>query len=82
MNTTNGHPESATRSRNLYQLGKWGAIAIIAYFLLTEHYAHVVQVLPYLLLLACPLMHMFMHKGHKNHDNHPQSTNSKEEVRR
>lgn len=43
-----------------------------AYFLLTEHLAHVVAVLPYLLLLACPLMHVFMHGGHGGHGNHDQ----------
>lgn len=41
-----------------------------AYFLLTEHLAHVVAVLPYLLLLACPLMHVFIHGGHGGHDHH------------
>jgi hypothetical protein len=38
--------------------------AIAAFFLLTEHTAHVFGALPYLLLLACPLMHFFMHHGH------------------
>ena len=32
--------------------------------LLTEHTAHVFGVLPWLLILACPLMHIFMHHGH------------------
>ncbi len=26
--------------------------------------------LPYLLILLCPLMHIFMHKGHGKHKNH------------
>jgi len=43
---------------------------IAAYFLLTEHLAHVVGALPYLLLLACPLMHVFMHGGHGGHGHH------------
>jgi len=43
-------------------------IAIIAFFLLAEHSAHVFGVLPYLLLLACPLMHLFMHGHHGGHD--------------
>jgi hypothetical protein len=33
----------------------------------TEHLAHALGVLPYLLILACPLMHMFMHGGHGSH---------------
>ncbi len=38
-----------------------------AYFLLTEHYAHTIRALPWVLLLACPLMHVFMHRGHTGH---------------
>lgn len=44
----------------------WGFAAIAAFFLLTEHYAHVVPYLPWLLLAACPLMHLFGH-GHGGH---------------
>lgn len=40
------------------------------YFLMTRHFAHVVDALPYLLLLACPLMHVFMHHGHGGHAGH------------
>ncbi len=46
--------------------------AIAAYFLITEHKAHLsgyLYYLPYLLLLACPLLHMFMHGGHDSHHN-------------
>ena len=44
-----------------------GFLAIAACFLLTEHTAHVFGALPYLLLAACPLMHIFMHHGHGHH---------------
>ena len=40
-----------------------GFLAIAAYFLWSEHRAHVVQFLPYGLLLLCPLLHLF-HGGH------------------
>lgn len=40
-----------------------GFLFIADFFLLTEHTAHVFGVLPYLLILACPLMHLFMHQG-------------------
>ncbi len=56
----------------LYQIGKWGGIAIIAYYLISEHQAHVIQALPFLFLLACPLMHFFMHGKH-NHTHHDQN---------
>ena len=29
-----------------------------------QHSAHLIAVVPYLLLLACPLMHLFMMHGH------------------
>ena len=41
-----------------------------AFFLITEHTAHLFGVLPYVLLLLCPLLHMFMHRGHDDHANH------------
>ena len=47
-------------------------LAIGAVFLATEHRAHLVGWIPYwpyLLLLACPLMHLFMHGGH-GHGSH------------
>ncbi|WP_375738664.1 DUF2933 domain-containing protein [Pseudomonas boanensis] len=45
----------------------WGFVAIAGFFLLSEHRAHVLGILPYLLLAACPLMHLFMHHGHGGH---------------
>lgn len=42
-----------------------GFVLIVGYFLITEHRAHVVQYLPFLLLAACPLMHLF--HGHGGH---------------
>lgn len=41
------------------------ALAVVSYYLLTVHLAHLAVALPYLFLLACPLMHIFGHKhGH------------------
>ena len=48
-------------------------LLIGAYFLATEHWAHIsgwIPYWPYLLLLACPLMHVFMHGGHGGHGDH------------
>ena len=47
-----------------------GFIVIAAFFLFSEHRAHALGYLPFLLLLACPLMHLFMHGGHGGHDGH------------
>jgi hypothetical protein len=47
-----------------------GFLAIAALFLVTEHAAHLWGLLPYALLLACPLMHLFHgHGGHRQHGN-------------
>ncbi len=40
-------------------------LAIAGYFLIAEHRAHLSGYLPFLLLLACPLLHAFMHGGHE-----------------
>ena len=45
-------------------------LIIGALLLVTEHWAHLTGWFPqwpYLLLLACPLMHLFMHGGHGGH---------------
>jgi hypothetical protein len=47
-----------------------GFLAVGAFYLLTEHTAHVYGVLPFLLLALCPLMHLFMHGGHGGHAGH------------
>jgi DUF2933 family protein len=44
-----------------------GFLAIAGFYLITEHNAHLLGWLPWLLLLACPLMHFFMHGGHGDH---------------
>ena len=45
-------------------------VAAGGYFLWTEHQAHLLTALPYLILLLCPLMHIFMHGGHGSHGDH------------
>jgi hypothetical protein len=42
-----------------------GFLAVAGFFLLTEHRAHLLGVLPFLILLACPLLH-FAHHGRHN----------------
>lgn len=41
-----------------------GFLLIAGFYLITEHTAHVFGVLPYLVIAACTLMHLFMHHGH------------------
>ncbi|WP_119157799.1 DUF2933 domain-containing protein [Caldimonas tepidiphila] len=46
----------------------WVVLAAVAtWFLWAEHRAHLLGALPYLILLLCPLMHVFMHRGHHGH---------------
>ncbi len=51
-----------------------GIVAVLGitgvYYVTTEHWQHTWTFLPYLLLLACPLMHLFMHGGHGGHGGH------------
>ena len=56
-------PKSWLRSRPTLVVVAF--LLVAGFFLLTEHRAHVFGVLPYVLLLACPLMHFF-HGGHRH----------------
>jgi len=47
-----------------------GFLGVAGYFLITEHTAHVFGALPWLLLAACPVMHLFMHHGHHGRHDH------------
>jgi hypothetical protein len=77
MNT--GQKFSASKLlRSRTGLALIGFLLVIAFFLVTEHTAHVFGVLPYLLLLLCPLLHVFMHGGHGEHAGH--GAESKQEV--
>ncbi|QOZ28487.1 DUF2933 domain-containing protein [Bradyrhizobium sp. CCBAU 51753] len=44
--------------------------AIVGALLFTQHQAHVIGVLLWLPLLACPLMHFFMHGKHRRSELH------------
>ena len=62
-------------SRNMEQRNGWSRantvlvafLAVAGFYLIAEHRAHVFGYLPFLLLLACPFLHMFMHGGHGGH---------------
>lgn len=50
-----------------------GFAIVGGYYLLTRHLQHVTDAIPYLLLMACPIMHLFHgHGGHGYHGHgHP-----------
>lgn len=54
------------RYRRVSRYVFFGFIAVAGYFVLVEHRAHLAPYLPFLLLAACPLMHLFHHGGHKH----------------
>jgi len=47
----------------------FGFLAVAGFFFFTEHRAHLMGALPFLLLALCPLMHFF-HGGHGGHQGH------------
>ena len=90
MNQDHAHPGQPARQpdrrsappfwRSEYAIGLLVLGAVAAYFLLTEHRAHFFGALPFLLLLACPLMHMFMHGSHGGHgDGHGNHADGKQD---
>ena len=74
---------NVTKSRNKWVLIAF--IAIAAYFLITEHRAHLFGWLSaygiWLLLLACPVLHLFMHGGHGGGNEHPSRNDKRGEKR-
>jgi hypothetical protein len=68
--TATHHTEPPPFWRSRYALGLLVLGGIATYLLLSEHRAHFIGALPLLLLLACPLMHVFMHNGHGGHGGH------------
>ena len=45
----------------------WLGLAAAVLWMLYRHNAHLVQLVPFLLVLACPLMHLFGHGRHGGH---------------
>ena len=67
------HPGYRERPREGMSIKSRGGLVLIGFLviagalLLTEHRAHVLGLLVWLPLVACPLMHFFMHGGHGHH---------------
>ena len=56
-------------------LSKWifaGFILMVVLLLWQEHRAHLLGFIPYLILLACPLMHL-LHRGHHHGEDGPEN---------
>jgi len=66
------------RSKTFSVLLVTAVISAAAFWLLREHWGHMLGYAPYLLFLACPLMHLF--HGHGAHD-HGRAPNSGEQPK-
>lgn len=51
-----------------------GLAALVGGYLAIWHGTHVAALLPFFIVLACPLMHLFGHSGHGQHTKHSQSS--------
>jgi hypothetical protein len=72
MSSTHPHPGSGGR-RDWSRVNQWllwiGLAAAVAW-LFFGHGEHLLRLAPFLILLACPLMHLFGHGGHGGHGDH------------
>lgn len=57
---------SGFRWRSRTGLALLGFVAIAGFFLFTEHRAHALGALPFVLVALCPLLHLFGHGGHRH----------------
>jgi hypothetical protein len=62
------HREHGTSRRSFFTSRAFlillGFLVMAVVLLWSEHRAHFLGVLPFLFVLACPLLHIFMHGGH------------------
>lgn len=73
MSASHEHHEGGPSGPNWSRINQWvlwiGLAAAVAWMFL-RHNAHIGQLLPFLILLACPLLHLFGHGGHGGHGGH------------
>ena len=68
------HTHSPDRKPAMPRIARWvfwAFAGISAFYLITEHTAHTFYLLPFLLLAACPLLHLGMHRSHGHGGNAP-----------
>lgn len=63
------HQESTSRNSSAGMLVMMTicCLAFVAYFLLLKDVLNLGTVVPIVILLVCPLTHLFMHQGHRRH---------------
>ncbi|HJW11563.1 MAG TPA: DUF2933 domain-containing protein [Albitalea sp.] len=73
MSLDHQHPEPGDGRPNWHfinQLLLWVGLAAAVAWLVFGHGEHLLAVAPFLIVLACPLMHLFGHHGHGGHKHH------------
>ena len=74
MNQLENNPPAPSVRRRPVGLALATAALIAGFYLLRQHWGHVLGYWPYLLLLlACPLMHLMHGHGHGGHGHHRQA---------
>lgn len=76
MDNTHQHAPNEQQPDHGWKWPLVGFLAVAAFFLWTEHRAHLLGVLPYLLIVACPLLHIFHRRGHGHGDHGKGGTDS------
>lgn len=83
MNHSQHHSNEHEAGPNWSRINQWllwvGLAAAVAWMFF-RHNEHLWQLLPFLILLACPLMHLFGHGGHGGHGSHGGSDTSAKDV--
>ena len=68
--SNNANPQGLSRGAIIACI----VLSVVGFLVYSGHGAHMLGFFPYLLILACPLMHLFMHGGHgHSHGDHNQS---------
>ena len=73
MDLPNGFQQGRSTGPNWSRVNQWllwMGLAVAVAWLFYRHNAHLLQLLPFLLILACPLMHLFGHGRHGGHGKH------------
>jgi hypothetical protein len=78
--TAEHHSQTSSWFRSRTGVVLLAFLAIAAFFLITEHTVHVLGFLPFLLVLLCPLLHLFLHGRHRGgHASHEGSSGQRSE---
>jgi len=68
MQSPNRQVTTLTASARRWTVALLMVVVIGIAWLLREHWGHLLGWSPYLLLFACPLMHLFMHHDQHHHN--------------